>query len=176
MYDQGPQTFPALKGKGAEIRNLCGPLLKAFEKLMDPAKKEERWMRLVLSMATQAETILDTHAGDYKLPAEAADEYKRCTEAFFQLNTSLGRFFHGGGIMLFNFVIKMHYGLHIGLIAQHINPRLGWCYAGEDFMQRVKSISQASSAGSPPHLIVDKIMKKYAQGLAMTFLDRPFKR
>lgn len=176
MYDQGPQTFPLLKGKGAEIRSLCGPLLRAFEGLMDTAKKEERWMKLLLSMAVKAETILDNHAGDYKLPAEAAEEYKQSTEAFFQLNTSLGHFFHQQGIMLFNFVIKMHYGLHIGMISQHINPRLGWCYAGEDFMQRVKSISQASSAGSPPHLIVDKIVKKYSQGLAMTFLERPFRR
>lgn len=176
MLDNGPNKFPNLKGKGAELRHLAGPLHETFCKFMDSSKKEDRCMKLMLWLATRMEEIMDDHADDYKLPPEIATEFKDCTHAFFQLNTTLRRIFDERGVLLFNMVPKFHYLLHIGLIAQYMNPRLGWCYAGEDFMHRVKGIAQASQSGTPPAQVVNKIMVKYCKGLAMGFLDNPWRR
>lgn len=176
MYDNGAGKFPTLKGKGAEIRHLAGPLLETFCTFMDSGKKEERLMKVLLSLAARMEWILDEHADEYKLPAVAAKEFKQCTQGFFQVTTTLGHLFAARGVFLFKVVIKFHYLLHLGLVAEYINPRLGWCYAGEDFMHRIKSIAQASQSGTAPSQVVGKIMSKYCRGLAMGFLDNPWRR
>jgi hypothetical protein len=175
MFDLGPQQFPSLKAKGAETRHLVEPLLAVMEKLADQDVREERLMKMLLKHAARLERILDENASEYKLSIHAAQEFQESTEAIVQINTSLGHAFHQRGILLFHTVIKFHYVLHIGLISHFINPRLGWCYAGEDFMHRIKTIAQASQSGTPPSLAVAKMMRKYSQGLALFFVAVPLR-
>ena len=75
---------------------------------------------------------------------------------------------------LFNFTIKSHYLAHIALSSRYINPRLAWCYAGEDFMQKVKTIVASTQRGTQCHLVSKKAMQKYCQGLAFTCLEGAF--
>ncbi len=154
-----PDDFPSLKGKGAEVKQLAGPLLSAFVCFMDASVEVDRQMRSMLQLANKMEAILELHKDCYKFPLQVAAEFRTATQAFFQLNTALGNKFHYDHVLLFNHTIKFHALLHLGLIAAHINPRLGWCYAGEDFMHRVKQIVQSSQSGTAPPVVVPKVMK-----------------
>ncbi len=59
MYWVDRNTFPGLKGKGAEVRHLTSSLLSAFQHFMDAGNKQHRQVKLLLTMAEQMESILD---------------------------------------------------------------------------------------------------------------------
>ena len=153
MYANAGKQFPVLKGKAAEIRHFPQALLHAFQKVCgDGSNSEEKLMIAMLEAAIKVEKILDDHAGDFRLPPDAQKVFEHSIMLFHQANTSLGtNFFHPRGVGLFNHVVKYHYAMHIALISRYINPRVGWCYAGEDFMHTVKILSQSSQRGTPPH-------------------------
>eukprot|EP00969_Alexandrium_andersonii_P326709 14436265-Alexandrium_andersonii.AAC.1 len=55
--------------------------------------------------------------------------------------------------------------------ADSINPTYGWCYAGEDFMHKVKHLAAASLKGGKPLLANVKMMAKYVRGISLSFAD-----
>ena len=169
MYVGTPGHFPALKGKGAELRHFPVPLLETCQTFLDDSNLQHRQVKLMLSMSVVIETIPDTNAEEYTLSAAGAAEFKKAVYAFVQLNTALGQHFHTRHILLFNFTIKFHYALHLAHCAEFINPRLAWCYSGEDFMQKVKGIVQASHRGTAPQKVAHTAMMKYVQGLGLKF-------
>ncbi len=168
---ENPGGFPRLKGRGAEIRHLAAPLHFVFCKHMDEANKQHRQIKLALAFSVELEEMLDSFADAYTFPQDVADRFLRSCYSFVALVSALGQHFHNEGTLLFNFTVKSHYLLHIGRVAQYMNPRLAWCYAGEDFMHVMKTIIAASSSGTAPHLVVSKALRKYVQGLHMTFVQ-----
>ena len=181
MFDGGSH-FPSLKGKAAEIRALLGPMLSACEKFLGHNTLQKRQIKLMLQCAIKMESLLDEHQTKYKLPDTAAIEFKKAAMAFVQLNTALGQHFHlhqdvpMRQKLLFNHTIKFHYLVHLGLLAAHLNPRLTWCYSGEDLMMKVKRVVQSCHRGLPGHMIPKKAMHKYAYGLGMSLQGRAWKR
>lgn len=171
-----PGDFPKLKGKAAEIRHLAGPLEYAFRQFMDRACLQHKQVLLMLQLAIKMESILDANKDEYRLPADAAAEWKKSAHGFVQLTTALAHHFHGGGILLFHFTIKSHYLLHLALLASETNPRLAWCYSGEDLMHLVRVMFGGSHRGAPPHVAVNKVMKKYAQAVGMMLMHRMWRR
>ena len=167
MFQHAP--FPKLKGKAAEVRHFVPALRHALACIgVDETKHHEHLMRLQLECATKIEEILDAHASSYKLTDEVGRVFRQAVEAFVRSNSALGSHFHPQGKMLFTHTVKMHYMLHIAEISKHINPRLGWCYKGEDMMHKVKVIVQSSQRGSGPTVVPRKVLLKYAQGLGMS--------
>ena len=170
MFDGGTH-FPSLKGKAAEIRALLGPMLSACDEFLGEDTMQKRQIKLMLRCAVKMEDILDEHQLEYKLPPGAADDFNQAAVAFVQLNTSLGKHFHAhpdvpeAQRVLLNHTIKFHYLLHLGILARYMNPRLAWCYSGEDLMMKVKQIVQSCHRGLPGHAIPTKAMRKYAFGL-----------
>lgn len=167
--DRGP--FPSLKAKAAEVRHLLGPMLYAFNKLCNEAIQQHQEIRLLLEAALQMEAVMDGCADRYSLPPPAARQFREAAFAFMQLNTSLAHHYHPRGIALFHCTIKFHYLLHLGLISSYMSPKVGWCFGGEDFMQRIKSVVQASQRASGPHLVVAKTIRKYVQGMGLGMMD-----
>ena len=104
--------------------------------------------------------------------SEAAHtQFRKSIFAFVQLNTDLGNFFHNSGIQLFNHTVEFHYMLHIAEISAYINPRMGWCYSGEDYMKKMKTLVQGSHRGTNPALVVSKVMRSYAVALGLSLRD-----
>ena len=176
MYTSGDDQFPRLKSKAAETKYLAAALLYAFTTLMSPDDEQHKWIKLLLSLAVRMETLLEENKDLYRLPAPVAAEWKEVCQGYVQVTTQLGQYYHRKKIMLFHFTIKMHYVLHIALLGQRINPRLGWCYCGERMMQVVKLIVQKSHLGSPAPLVVNKVMGKYGRGLSLKFLGDNWRR
>ena len=157
--------MPMLKGKANEIKHLGPALLFAFQKMMTPSDAIHCDISLLLQMCVKLDTVLDEHKGLYRLPTPAAIEFQTAAVSVVALSTKLSRHFHPQDIALFNFTVKWHYTLHIGLLARYINPTLGWCYSGEDFISNIKNIVQMSARGCSPHILVEKTMQKYVLGL-----------
>ena len=168
-------NFPCLKGKGAEVRSLVTPLLVACEELMDDSTQQRREMKLLLRLAERIEGILKGHKDEFCWPEAVATTFKDSLYGLVQVTSSLCHYFHERRIILFNFTIKSHYALHLAHAAGFINPRLCWCYAGEDLMHTVQLLATSCAAGTPPHLIAAKVMRKYAQGLSLNLAKDPFR-
>ena len=166
MYVPKEGDFPCLKGKGAEIKHFAAALHHTFSTLMDEGDDIHRQIKFLLLSAVSMEAILDEHRDCYILPPLAQEQFEKCTQVFYQLNTALRHHF-GSGQMLFHHTIKQHYVLHLGLISRYINPCFGLCYKGEDMVHRVRNIVRSNYHGAAPHLVVDKTMRKYAVGLSV---------
>lgn len=164
--------FPLLKGRAAEMRHLPRPLLAVFSKHMDPTSDTDKKIVLILQMCCQMEDIISDHKHMYKWPAEISEIYAKAIRVFVQCNQSLGHFFHARGLFLFHMTIKYHYMMHIAERARDINPILGWCFAGETMMKRVKDIARNSHRGSAPIRASIKVMEKYCFGLGFQLHGR----
>ena len=169
MYAGKAGQFPCLKGKAAQMRHLALPLMETCQEFLDDSTLQHRQVKKLISMAVRIETILDNNADEYVLPPMDADEYKKASYAFVQLNTALGQHFHPAHTLLFHFTIKFHDALHLAHCAQWMNPRVAWCYAGDDFMMKVKGVVQGSHRGTAPQMVSHTAMLKYCQGLGLRF-------
>jgi hypothetical protein len=172
MYSGSATDFPSLKGKAAEIRHFAVPLLDTVRELLDDSLLEHRHIKMMVQMAVAMETILDTHADEYKWPENVADDYSKAVCVFVQPNSALRVSILELELVLFNFTAKYHYALHVALLAKHMNPRLNWCFAGEDLMQIVKSIVAACTRGVAGPMVSHKALVKYAFGLGLKFTGR----
>ena len=174
MFDRA-NDFPLLKGKASEVRNLLRPMLDVCTAILKPDDRVHAQIVFCLQKLIVVEDILTENRSEYVLPADVAARFKRNCEEFTALNALLRRHFEGvvvndRPVFLFHVTIKFHYVLHIADISLYMNPRLGWCYQGESLMHRVRILVQGSCHGVPAHMLGDKVMKKYCQGLAMLFV------
>lgn len=162
-----PNKFPVLRGKAAEIRHFAAALLHAGNDFLRESERPEKLMKKLLQLAVRMEVLLDEHADSFKFPPPAQKEFENSATAFAQVNAALAHHFHASGIRLFNHTIKFHYMHHLAVISRRVNPRIGWCYSGEDLMHRVKLMMRAAHRGAGPVVVVPKVMRKYAHGLGM---------
>jgi len=162
--------FPKLKGRAIEIRNLGPPLVEIWSNRMDGASPVHKQVRLALKASCAFDDVMDRSRHLNKLLAAEVLEIQKAVKAFLLCLTALGEHYHPRYIKLFNITIKCHYLAHIGLLAEYINPRLGWCYSQEDLMAKIKRLVSNCFRGTPPHLISAKNLAKYCLGMHLRFL------
>ena len=169
MVHPASKKIPQLKGKGATIKSL-GPVLSViFARKMDTESHIHVLILQGIKLSTRIDTILDDHQGFYRLPTRVAKTFQTACFDFCRTGAALVKHFHKltPPVALFNYTIKNHYVMHMGLVAQFINPSLGSCYQGEGLMQVIKQIIKASANGATPKLAANTAIKKYA--FALTF-------
>jgi len=54
-------------------------------------------------------------------------------------------------------------------ISRSMNPRMVWCYMGEDMMGKVRVLAMASAKGQKPWQVTEKTMIRYLYGLDCLF-------
>ena len=121
----------------------------------------------------QFELKVDGSLAQLKVPAlnvfafiALACERSHMCFLFAQCQNALIHHYHPH-VALFNMTSKMHYVLHMGLIAQYINPGLGSCWQGEDLMNVAPRLVRAASAGNTPGILVqNKAMDKYVYAMS----------
>ena len=52
-----------------------------------------------------------------------------------------------------------------------MNPRMVWCYSGEDFMAVVRPLCSSSAAGKAMWNVTAKAMDKWIRGMDMVLRD-----
>ena len=169
-------AFPKLKGRASEVRSLGPALTRFWESQMDRGSAVHKQVHLALRASCALEDVLTLHKDDIRLPPTAAAEIKRAIHAFLTRLTALGAHFHNTGTKLFNITIKAHYLAHVAEISEWWNPRLGWCYAGEDYMNKVKKLAANCLRGTPAPLVSRKFLHKYALGMHIRLSERPTRR
>ena len=163
--------FPCLKGKAAEVKSLAKPLLSLWGRYMDHGSKQHRTVRILLTTSVKMEHMMETHKSYFRIPSDDAKIFKDTVYQYVAATSSLGSFYHPRSEWLFHFTIKCHYMLHIARSCHEINPRVGWCYQGEDMMNKTKTLVQSCARGTPTHTLISKLMKKYTIGLSYLVMD-----
>ena len=165
-----PTKFPCLKGKGAECRHLGAALQPVFESYMNVDNLQHNQINIALKHSVAIERILSDYKDCFRFPDNVGREFKDHCFAFLLAFNALANFYSKEvRVMLFDVTMKAHYLGHIGLLALHINPRLGWAYSGEDMMRHCKQLMSSCVRGTPLALGSEKFGDKYriAMGLKL---------
>ena len=174
MIHPATKKVPQLRGKGSTIKAMGPILVVLFRKYMDATSPIHNLILEGLKLSVAIDRILDDHSGMYRLqktPARKLEEH--CFE-FCRVEATLVRHFHQQvpPIQVFNYTIKNHYMMHLGLVAGYINPSLGSCYQGEALMQTVKFILRACANGANPRTASNTAIRKYAYAIAFEMRKR----
>ena len=161
---------PVLDCKGGESRHLLpalNPVLRAAF-----AGTTERCEVEMLNAATSLEKLV-----------QLWDEMGVCpTPAQYEQTMSLGGSFLKSyawlnawslekGRMSFHVVAKHHSFLHLLWNSKHLNPKLQWCFQGEDYVGQVSRLAHSVSMGVSSTKLSSKVVGKY-RILAHLFLTR----
>ena len=156
--------FPKLSAKAMEIRWLIAPVAEVLKPWR--GNPIVAWLYELLELSKGMDDLVFGNK-TFRLTPEEARALGAATFAFNATLSKLAWHFHTLGQPFCNFTIKNHYLLHIGLNACQtgINPRLGFCYKGEDFMGLVKSLCISSARGVDSAKLINKVIEKYLKGL-----------
>ena len=144
--DEDTAKYPLLKTKANESRHFNKTMLHVWRLYMDAGDLQHKQIELGLQASSTMEDILDDNSESFALGAEAGGAFLKQTFTYLRLFNALAQHYKGT-LMLFDVTAKAHYMAHAALTARYINPRLGWCYAGEDFMSCCKILHQMCSFG-----------------------------
>ena len=161
--------FPKLKGRAAEIREVIPCLPDVWNEVANMECAHHIQVRTLLQCSCEMERIVDAHKNEYVWPTDVAAQFKTCGFAYNTLMSALCKAYGRRGLQsmkLFNVVPKTHYLAHICLVSQYINPRLAWCYMGEDFMQRIRKVAGGCMRGCNPVIAGQRTISSYRTGFA----------
>ena len=118
-------------------------------------------------MNNELEEILITYKHELALPSDVADTFANtCTGMLLVLSTVAEHFI---GERLFSLTQKSHFLQHISLLARYLNPRLTWCFMGEDMQRKLSHLGKACVSGQRPGQTIGKMMLRYRVGLHLLF-------
>lgn len=157
-------TFPKLKGRAAEVKALGQPLLASWTLRMNEASVTHRQVKLMLQNCVKLDHMIDEHRSLNFFPEPVFEEFMKTCENYLVLYSALAAHYNSAGLKLFNVVPKHHILWHVCFIAQYLNPRLSWCYSGEDFMLHVRRLGSASLRGTPTWHISRKVIQRWMRG------------
>ena len=132
-----------MRGKAAELKGLCFPLLDLWKAHMNTSFTIHRKIKLMLQLNCQMETILDTYSDSFKLPMDAAKEFLKCGFLMYEFQKELHAHFQmdeGCTKTIFSVTSKAHMVLHSCLLSGMVSPRLVWCFMAEDFILYCKTL------------------------------------
>ena len=166
-----PQTNKlSLRGKAAEIRGLARPLLHIWSGKMTQGLETHRRILLLLKLNWKLEDMLGQFKGSFNMPGPDAAVFGDTMSGFLLLQSELSDFFKDHEPRMFAVTEKSHFLQHLGLEAKWLNPRLIWCFSGEDMQRRVQRLTQTCVKGQGPGQSTVKMCYRYRAALHMQFL------
>ena len=158
-----------LRGKASEIRHLHGPILEIWRHHMVEAVSVHRKILVMLKLNSTLEGILTNAKGDFVLSAEDAEQFQDATMGWLLLQKQLEDHFSDSDVPLFNVTEKSHFIEHACLLSKFINPRVVWCFAGEDQQRRTQKLAETCVKGLGPAKASLKMMSRYRLALGRLF-------
>lgn len=161
---------PVLDCKGGEARHLLPALIPVIQAIF--ADTMERCEVEMLRAATSLEKLV-----------QLWDDIGICpTPAEYEQSLSLGGDFLKSYAWLnewslekdrksFHIVAKHHSFLHLLWNSKHLNPKLHWCFKGEDFVGQISRLTHSVSMGVSSTRLSSKVVGKY-RILVHLFLTR----
>jgi len=166
MFTRKNKT-PKLKGKAAEIKYFGQVLLALWTRFMKSTIAIHKQIQLMLKMNVRMEALIIEHKHSVKFPAAAAMEFKECAFAMSMLQQSCAEHFSDNEDCppLFATTSKNHMVQHIAILAEFINPRLLWCFTGEDMMRKTQKLIGSCCKGLKAPDASVKAVRHYRLGL-----------
>lgn len=165
------ESFPKLKGRAAEVKNLLFPMVHVWTRYMDPANNAHKEILLALQMSVRIEEILSANVKTNVFPRAVHAEFETCIFGFLALQTSVANHYNNLGYCLFNVTIKSHMMAHIAKDSKYLNPRRGWCYSGEHFMAHMKKLAASCCKGNRANQVSSKMLAKYKFAMHIKMLQ-----
>ena len=169
MFERQNGQRPKLRGKAAEVKYLANPLRYVWNKYANENLLVHRQISLYLKLNSELEELLIIHRHEMALPRADADTFEyKCTAMMLLLSSIAEHFLTQ---RLFNMTQKAHFIQHISMLAKHLNPRLTWCFMGEDMQKRMSGLAKTCVNGQRPGQTIGKMMLRYRVGLHLQFLQ-----
>ena len=165
----GP-NLAVLECKGAEARHLLPALIPvtqaAFAETMEDC--EDHMLRASTSLEKLVRMWDDLGTfpttAEYEETLHLAGTFLRSYEWLNQWSLEKGR-------KSFNIVAKHHSFLHLVWKSRHLNPKLHWCFKGEDFVGQISRLTPSIFMGVSAPRLSCKVAPK-CRILAHLFLTR----
>ena len=160
--------YPKLKGKGAEVKGLVGPLCQIWHTCMEGGREDHARIGRCLQYLYNIQNTIDEYASELFFPKEVVGGFRAEIDALLSDYCALAAQADADGDLLWNLAPKWHWFWHLGHRAQYAHPRRGACLIDEDFVGKIKVVAQAALAGTQLHNVVLKVMEKYIWGRSLT--------
>ena len=166
-----------LKRKAAKVNVFGSVLLSMFQELMDSLEPRHHLILKGLRLSVlRIDDIMHQYAGAYRYPANTAEEFEQACFNYCRVMCALIKAYHKAvpPIPVFNYTIKAHYLMHLGVCARYTNPVYGSCYDAETLMLTCKKLFQASCRGNGALAASNQAMYRFVMGfsLKMRYQDR----
>ena len=122
----------------------------------------------MLKLNCKIEDVMDTFPDEIKLPLEIANKLVRQSFAMFQMRTCVNQHFQqhpGCTKQVFSLTGKVHMVFYSILLSGTINPKLVWCFMGEDFMRKVQKLGESCVGGMKSTAVSQKMNEHYRLAL-----------
>ena len=164
---QPDKHYPRLKGRGAEIKNLCTPILKVFSAARRVGNPDDAMLESILVHQRDAQDILDLHGDDVFLPVESARKFKMHIELMLRDYAKMALKADAQGELLFSTIPKHHILWHLADRAIYVNPRRVGTFQSEDLVGRFRPIVKSAASGTAAHMIASKCATKWRWGKSL---------
>ena len=156
---------PKLRGKASEIKYFGIVLQALWSKFMNKSISLHEKILLMLNLNCKLEALINEHKTEVKFPGPAAKEFQDAAFAMSALQQVCANHFKADDIDLFTTTSKNHMLCHIAMMSQHINPRICWCFTGEDMMHKTQVLLKACVRGLKSPQATVKAVDHYRLGL-----------
>ena len=96
------------------------------------------------------ERILNKHMDEYKIPEPDATILLEYCLQCCQAKSCISNY---NNLQVGHVTMKAHYMVHACSRAKYLHPRFGWCFRGEDFMGKIRTVAAASIHGSRKEIV-----------------------
>ena len=156
---------PKLRGKASEVKYVIPAIVALWQKHMSRGVYVHRQILLMLKLNAKLESMLNQHVGSNKLPEPDATVFEQTAFAMARLQSEVARHYSGEAVKLFSITSKTHFVCHDAMLARHMNPKLVWCFGGEDYMHKSQKLAQSCTRGVSQTACTVKLASHYRVGL-----------
>ncbi|CAK9091525.1 unnamed protein product [Durusdinium trenchii] len=162
---------PKLRGKAGKICHFADIIVHLWQRHMSSELLVHKQIHLLLKLSARMEQLITDNREEIAFPAPEARKFAKACQEMLSLHAALANHFAEEETDLFTLTSKCHMLQHISLLAGCINPRLVWCFSGEDMQNRVQQLAQASVKGNNAASAVNKIVRHYRLAMQIAFMD-----
>ena len=158
------KSWPRLSTKAAESQTLLFVVRDILEQLLvnDNSEHSRHRLRSCEALCTFYRIVRDSPM----VPSpEQASQMKRAVETHLVHSNWLLDNAVKLGYLAYPIQLKHHMLWHLADLGQFQNPRVAWCYDFEDWVGDVITAAKACMAGTPMHLVGNKVVQHFLLGL-----------
>ena len=163
------QGFPCLttRVKAAETRHLVPIVASIWRDVHNRLSRHDRDVLSLLEALTSFYSALDCL--DYVFPPETQRKFQEDIDSMLVDYRALNLEARNSTppVLRWKETPEFRWLNHVGGQSQYYNPRWGWNYPEESFMQTIKNIGYKCVSGTPITKVMAKIVQKWSWGIAI---------